>query len=164
MNLSSIGEKKLNAADRLKNFLDGIERYINGHNLNPSPFNPEFAIAETFSLEQLGRLTQDECFNYGLQLYQYADHVAREKAQCETVLMWCEHNLQGVIASEINSGDWGTYAKHETKVATILKENTFANKVNEWKMAAQGRIENLKSREYNIRRKAEILFEKGKRK
>jgi len=60
MKTQSFGERKLNAADRLKVFLEGIERYITAENVSPTKFNPEFAIAEAMSHEQLERLTQDD--------------------------------------------------------------------------------------------------------
>lgn len=159
-----IGETKLTAAERLKEFLDGIESYITAKNITPTKFNPEFAVAETLNMEDLQKLNQDDCFGYAYQLMQYADHVATERAQCENVIRWCENSLQSIISEQLSSGVWDTYAKHETKVATVLRNNDLARKINEWKLTAQGRLENIKSREYNVKRKADILFEKGKRK
>jgi len=153
----------LNAADRLRHFLDGIDAYITAKNITPTPFNAEFAIAETFTLEQMQKLIQDECFNYAYLLYQYADHVSHERANCENVVRWCDYNLQSIIAEDLKNGVWEQYAKHETKVATILRDNEVAFKIHEWKMTAEGRLENVKNREYNIRRKADILIEKGKK-
>jgi len=155
---------KLNAAERLKEFLDGIDAYITARNLSPTKFNPEFAIAETLSIEDMQNLTQEECFSYAYQLMQYVDHVASERAQCENVVRWCNSNLQSIISSALTGGEWDQYAKHETKVATILRNDLLANKINEWLLTAEGRLEKIKTREYNIRRKADILFEKGKRK
>ena len=159
-----IGENKLTAAERLKEFLDGINNYITAKNITPTKFNPEFAIAETLSLDDMQKLTQEECFGHAYQLMQYVDHVGSERASCENVIRWCENSLQSIISELISSGVWDTYAKHETKVATILRNDDLARKINEWKLTAQGRLENIKSREYNVRRKADILFEKGKRK
>ena len=160
----SIGDRNLNAADRLKHFLDGIEAYIAAKNVVPTAFNPDHAIAETLSLEDMERLNQDDCFNYAYQLYQFADHVAKERAHCENVIRWCDNSLQNIISVELNTGVWDQYAKHDTKVATILRNDDLANKINDWKMTAEGRLENIKSREYNVRRKADILIEKGRRK
>ena len=153
----------MNYADRLESFLKGIDDYITLKNLRPTKFNPEFAIAETFSIEQMGKLTREECFDYAYMLYQYSDHVSSERANCETVVRWCESNLNSVIASEIKDMA-GEYIKYDIKAATIIREHDLARKINEWKLTAQGRLEPLKSREYNIRRKADILIEKGKRK
>lgn len=164
MKTQNTGERKLNAADRLKSFLDGIDSYINAKNITPTKFNTEFALAETLSMENLDKLTQDECFNHAYQLYQYADHIGHERAQCENVIRWCETSLQSIISEQLSSGVWDTYAKHETKVATILRNDDLAKRINDWKMTAEGRLENIKNREYNVRRKADILIEKGKRK
>ena len=153
----------MNAEDRLKLFLDGIDSYISAKNVVPTAFNPDFAMAETLSIEDMEKMSQDECFNYAYQLYQFADHVGRERAHCENVIRWCKTNLQSIIAVEINSGVWGQYAKHETKVATILRSDELARRINDWQMTAEGRLENIKNREYNVRRKADILIEKGKR-
>ena len=55
-------------------------------------------------------------------------------------------------------------AKHEIKVANILRNNDLANSINKWKIVAEGRLANLTNREYSVRRKADCLMEKGKRK
>jgi hypothetical protein len=153
----------LNAADRLKVFLEGIDRYITAENIAPTKFNPQFAIAETLTLEQMEKLTQDECFNYAYQLYQYADHIAWCRSQSENVTRWCKENLGSILASEVTQIEV-QFMKYETKVDLIKRENDIARNINEWLMTAESRLELLKSREYNIRRKADILIEKGKRK
>ena len=153
----------MNAEDRLKHFLDGIESYVPAKHVVPPKFNPEFALAETLSLEDLEKLTQDDCFNYAYQLYQFADHVASERAHAENVIRWCNATLQSIISTELNNGVLDQYAKHDIKVATILRNDELARRINDWKMTAEGRLENIKNREYNVRRKADILIEKGKR-
>ncbi len=153
----------MNAKDRLQEFLSGIDTYISCKSLSPTPFKTDFALAETLSLEEMGKLTTDECFNFAFQLYQYADHVATEKAQQENVVRWCESSLNSIIASEIQDMS-GEYLKHEIKVAMILRNHDLAKKINEWKIVAESRLGKIQSREYNIRRKADILMDKGRRK
>ena len=163
MKTQSFGERKLNAADGLKVFLEGIERYITAENVSPTKFNPEFAMAEAMSHEQLERLTQDDCFNFAFQLYQFADHVAWCRSQSENVVRWCRENLGSIVASEVTQIEV-QFMKYETKVDLIKRENDIAKNINEWLITAESRLELLKSREYNVRRKADILIEKGKRK
>ena len=122
----------MTAAERLKEFLDGIEAYVTARNITPTKFNPEFAMAETLSMEDLDRLNQDECFGHAYQLMQYVDHVGTERAQCENVIRWCDNSLQSIISEALTSGVWDTYAKHETKVATILRNDELAKKINEF--------------------------------
>lgn len=153
----------MNAADRLKDFLERIDVYVQAKNINPTPFSLEFALAETLDLEKLEKLTSDECFNYAYLLYQYADNIGKERANCENIVRWCISNLDTIIAFEIDQFA-DIIAKHEIKVAKIIRGNELASKINDWKITAEGRLENVKNREYNIRRKADILIEKGKRK
>ena len=163
MKTQNIGERKLNAVDRLKVFVEGIERYITAENVSPTKFNPEFAIAETLTLEKMEKLTQDDCFNYAYQLYQYADHVAWCRSKSENVARWCRENLGSILASEVSQIEV-QFMKYETKVDLIKRENDIARSINDWLITAESRLELLKSREYNVRRKADILIEKGKRK
>ena len=153
----------MNAADRLKEFLEGVDTYINMRSLSTTKFSEEFALAETLTLEQMDRLTRDDCFNFAYMLYQYADHVASERANHEMVINWCDNSLNSIISSEIQDMA-GEYLKHEIKVATILRNHELGRKIKDWQDVAKGRLGKTSSREYNIRRKAEILFEKGKRK
>ncbi len=153
----------MSAADRLQKFLSGIDTYITGSNIAPTKFNPEFAVAETMSVEQLENLTQDDCFHYAYQLYQYADHIAWQRSSAENVVRWCKDSLGSIVASEVAEIEV-QFMKYETKVDLIKRNNIIAKNINEWLMTAESRLEMLKSREYNVRRKADILIEKGKRK
>ncbi len=153
----------MNAADRLQKFLEGIQTYIAGANIAPTSFNPQFAIAETLSIENMEKLTQDDCFNYAYQLYQYADHIAWSRSQSENVVRWCKQNLGSIVAHEVTQIDI-QFMKYETKVDLIKRDNDIAKNINEWLITAESRLELLKSREYNVRRKADILIEKGRRK
>jgi len=154
----------LNSQDRLEYFLNGITDYIEGKNLSPCEFKEEFQKADQISDERLKTLTRDELFDEAFLLYQYADHVGQERAHTENVIRWCNDTLQRVIAYGVQHGEWDKYEKHDTKVATILSNDAIASAVNNWKLTAEGRLEHLRNREYNIKRKAEILIEKGKRK
>ncbi len=154
----------MNAADKLENFLKGIDTYILGKHIVAAKLDPQCMMPETFDVPALEALTQQECFEYAYALMQYADHIGSERAKTQNVIRWCEDSLQKIIGQEIEDGEWSKYEKHEVKVGQILRNNHIANKINEWKMTAEGRMEHLQQRDYNVRRKADILMEKGKRK
>ena len=149
------------AADRLKEFTGRIDEYITLKNASPTVFKADFAMAETFDLATLECLTQDECFNYAFMLYQYADHIAHERASQQNVARWCSSALNSIYSQEFDSQ---AIAKHEIKVGRVLRENELAQKIYDWKEVADSRLAKLENREYNIRRKADILIEKGRRK
>ena len=152
----------MNASDRLQEFIQGIQNYIEGKNLGPTKFNKDYRIAETYSTEKLEKLTQDECFNGAFLLYQYADYINSEKASQELVFNWCDKALNTIISTEIE--DLPKYTRHEIKVAHILRSNDLAQKISDWKSVAEGRITALGNKEYSVRKKADCLIEKGRRK
>lgn len=154
----------MDTQERLEHFLQGIDTYILGNHITPVKLNPECMIAEAFDETALSNLTQQECFEFAYMLMQYADHIGTERAKTQNVIRWCEDSLQKIIGQEIEDGEWGQYEKHEVKVGQILRNSHIANKINDWKMTAEGRMEHLQQRDYNVRRKADILIEKGKRK
>ena len=152
----------MNASERLNEFTQGIQNYIDCKNLGPPKFTAEHVLPEMFSVENLERLTQDECFNSAFMLYQYADYVSSEKASQEVVIKWCEKALNTIISTEIE--DMSQYTKHDMKVAHVLRSHDLAKKIDEWKTIAEARVVSLGSKEYSVRKKADCLMEKGKRK
>ena len=153
----------MDAQARLDGFKTRMDSYFSSKHLYPAAFNPDFTIADTLSVSDMDQLTQNDCFNYSFQLCQYADYVGFERAEVEGIARWCENSLNMIIASQIDEMA-GEYLKYEIKVAKIVRNDLLASKVNEWLLEAQARLEPLKNREYNIRKKADILIEKGKRK
>jgi hypothetical protein len=152
----------LNASERLKIFVENIDTYIESKNYIGPKFNNDFKIAEDLDLATIITLSQDDCFNYAYMLYQYADDIALELTRNKAVLQWCETSLNEMVSVELIN--MPQIAKHEMKFAAILKENDLAKKLNEWKAVATSRIDFLQVKEYNVRRKADCLIEKGKRK
>ena len=153
----------MDAQARLDDLIARINGYLKVKHLAPDTLNQDFIRADSLPLADMDRLTQDDCFNHAYQLCQYADHIGFERAELETITRWCENSLNSIISSEIDDMS-GEYLKYEIKVARIIKHNDLAEKINEWLLLAQGRLEPLKNREYNVRKKADILIEKGKRK
>lgn len=156
------GENNLNASERLEHFLKCINDYIESKNFTGPKFNEEFKQPETLDLDTMNCLTRDDCFNYGYMLYQYADFVATELNKNKSIVLYCEDSLNKILSKEMP--DMPQFTKHEMKAAMILNENVVANKINEWKIVAQSRVDFLYTKEYNLRKKAECLIEKGKRK
>lgn len=151
-----------NLNERLEAFLKNIDEYIKATNFVGPAFNEEFKIAESLDLEGLDKLTQDDCFNYGFMLYQYADSLGSEMNKQRTVQAWCERNLNELVGREVL--EMSQYVKHEMKVGAVMRENTVAGKLGQFLEVAKSRADFLQQKEYNVRRKAECLIEKGKRK
>jgi hypothetical protein len=85
-----------------------------------------------------------------------------ELNKCRNILLWCDNSINEIVSREIDTQS--QYNKYEIKVAAILKENLVAQKIHEWKTVMVSRINILDPKEQNVRRRAECLIEKGKRK
>ena len=86
-----IGENNLShCEEQLKTFLDRIDEYIENKNLSAQEYSDDFREAERLSLDNIRQLNQDDCFNYGLMLYNYADHINSERSRQESVIHFCD--------------------------------------------------------------------------
>lgn len=157
------GEKDSAMADRITSFLERIDEYLlNSRLAFPDVFRPEFTDPEGFSTSCLEKLTQEECFNNAFMMLNYADHINKEKSKQVSIIKYCDWALNSIIAAELPN--MPEFTKHDIKVAMITRENHVAHKLSEWKIEVEGRYESLTTREQLVRRKADILLEKGKRK
>lgn len=161
MKLNS-GEYKSSVAKELEKFTTSLSDYFSGLKVDKTKHREDFNIVELMSAQEVDALTKDGCFNAAYTMYQYADYISVDLNKCRAILAWCENSLNEIVSREIN--DLPQFNKYEIKVAEVLRSNQVAKNLHEWKTQAQARINFLESKEQNIRRRAECLIEKGKRK
>tara|TARA_R110002020_G_scaffold103752_24_gene243270 strand:- start:11932 stop:12414 length:483 start_codon:yes stop_codon:yes gene_type:complete len=156
------GENLLqNATEQFEGFKKSVDDYIELKGIQPISFSEDFRLALNLDIDIMDKLTQQECFNYAYTLYQYAGYIQDEHSQQQVVVDWCNSRLNYIIA---NSEDcFPQYTKHEMKVPLLIKENSFASKVESWRLVAESRLKRLEGKEILIKRKADCLMEKGKR-
>ena len=151
----------LNAAEQFEGFKKAVDDYIELKGIQQISFSEDFKIALSLDLDTIDRLTQQECFDYAYTLYQYAGYVQDESSQQQVGVDWCNSRLNYVIAT--NEDCFPQYTKHEMKIPILIKENSFASKIESWRLIAESRLKRLEGKEVLIKRKADCLMEKGKR-
>lgn len=158
-----IGDSKLSPCEeQITQFLDRIDEYIENKNLSPPSYSDEFREVEQLSLEDIRRLPRDECFNYSLMMLNYADHVNSERARNDSVVQYCDRWLNKIIGRDFLDFQ-NVYANVDIKTQMIIKENTVAQKLVDFKAVAESRNLSLKNKEFNVRKKADCLLEKGRK-
>ena len=158
-----IGESRLqNANEQFEAFKNSIDEYIELKGIKQVSFTDDFDIALNLDLDVMDKLTQQECFDYAYTLYQYAGYIQDEISQQQVVVDWCNSRLNYIIAT--NEDCFPQYTKHEMKIPILIKENSFASKVDQWRLVAESRLKRLDGKDAITRRKADCLMEKGKRK
>lgn len=149
------------ASDKLQEHIQFITKYLNETNTKFASFKEEFLLYSDLNKEQIDKLTQAELFDCAYLLYGYASYIQDEINRNKIALNWCNDNLEGMIAE--NPQMFGQYTKHETKKHILAKENTFAASIDHMRLIAESRLQALDGKVYELKRKADILLEKGKR-
>lgn len=157
-----IGDSKLSTAkENLEQHIKDIDDYINSHNTKFSSFREEFLLVADLSLDNIKKLTKDELFDNAYILYSYASYIQDDINRNKIALDWCNDQIEKLIVQHNDSFD--KYTKHESKKQIIAMENSYAAKVDQMRLIAESRLQALDGKVYEIKRKADILLEKGKR-
>jgi hypothetical protein len=155
------GENTLTASEKLSEHLNLINAYIDLSNTKFSSFREEYLLAANLSSEDLRKLTQQEAFDTSYLLYGYATYIQDEINKNKVALNWCNDQLEKLVVS--HNDEFGQYTKHEVKRQIIIKNNTYAASVDRMREVAESRLIALDGKVYELKRKADILLEKGKR-
>jgi hypothetical protein len=156
------GDNKLQtASEKLAHHIGQIDDYINLVNAKFSSFKEEYLLVSNMSLEELNNLTQQQSFDSAYMLYSYASYIQDEINKNKIVLNWCNDQIEKLVVSNNNSFD--QYTKHEVKKQTIIKDNSYAAKVDHMRSIAESRLQALDGKVFELKRKADILLERGKR-
>lgn len=155
------GEKEFKASDKLAQHLKDITDYIDLTNTRFAGFREEFLVAADLPSETLKKLTQQELFDTAYVLYGYATYIQEEINKNKIALSWCNNQMEKLIVA--NNNDFGQYTKHESKKYILAKNNSYATSVENMREVAESRLQALEGKVFELKRKADILLEKGKR-
>ena len=139
-----------------------IDDFLNAsHARFHKEFNEEWTLAANADTSVLRALTKDETFDFAYSLYSYASHVQDELNMQKIALDWCNDKLDKMVAKNYHQFD--SYMKYETKRNMIVINDEYARVVDHYREIALSRVESLENKAKDLRRKADILLEKGKR-
>jgi len=155
------GEKELKASEKLLEFINSINSYIELGNLKFSSFKEEYLLVSNYSSEELDKLTQSDLFDTAYLLYGYATYIQDEINKNKIALQWCNNELEKMIVK--HSEEFGQYTKHESKKYILSQNNSYAASLENMREVAESRLQALEGKVFEIKRKADILMEKGKR-
>lgn len=158
----SNGENKLKTAkENIEDFVQKLDDFINETNIKFANFKPEFLTASDMSLDELKSLNKDDCFNNADLLYSYAAYISDQLTRQKVVYNLCTDHLEKLVAR--NNDRFSQYTKHDAKIQLIIVDNEYAKSIDHYRQIAHSRIEALNDKVYELKRKADILMEKGKR-
>ena len=155
------GEVKLKASERLAKHIEQIDDYLDLANVRFASFHEEFLVVSNMSRSKISQLTQQEHFDYAYVLYSYSSYIQDEINKNKVVLDWCSDQIEKLVVDNLHNFD--QYTKHEVKRQSIIKENSYASKCDQMRSVAEARLQSLEGKVYELKRKGDILLEKGKR-
>ena len=155
------GETQLTASDRLTKHIEQIDDYLDLSNVRFAGFREEFLDAANMPLSKLGTLNQQELFDRAYILYGYSSYTQDEINKNKVVLDWCNDQIEKLVADNLHNFD--QYTKHEVKRQSIIRENSYASKCDQMRGIAEARLQSMEGKVYELKRKGDILLEKGKR-
>lgn len=155
------GETQLKASDRLAQHIERIDNYLDLANVRFASFHEEFLHSADMSIQRMSTLTQKEHFDHAYILYGYASYIQDEINKNKVVLDWCNDQIEKMVVANLKNFD--QYTKHEVKRQSIIMEDSYASKCDQMRSVAEARLQSLDGKVYELKRKGDILLEKGKR-
>jgi hypothetical protein len=155
------GDKESKASEKLAEHLELITQYINTTNAKFSSFREEYLLISDLPAEKLRNLTQQELFDYSYLLYGYVTYLQDEINRNKIALNWCVDQMEKLIVK--HNDEFGQYTKHESKKHILSQSNSYAASLENMRQVAESRLCALDGKVYELKRKADILLEKGKR-
>ena len=138
-----------------------VDEFLGNNNTRFANFKEEFLLAADLSQEQISALTKDELFENAYILYSYASYIQDEMNMQKIALNWCNDKLNKMVAK--NHDQFSKYTKYEERRPLIIVNDEYAATVDHYREIAESRVQSLEGKVYEVKRKADILLEKGKR-
>ena len=149
------------AKETVENFLEKLDQFTNETNTKFATFREEFLLAADMEMEQVKKLNQEELFDYAYALYGYASYIQDQINRQKVVFNLCNDQLQKMVAKY--NDKFSPYTKLEMKTQMIVVDNEYAASIDNYRQVAEARIQELDGKVYELKRKGDILMEKGKR-
>tara|TARA_R110000868_G_scaffold18531_4_gene81322 strand:+ start:605 stop:1066 length:462 start_codon:yes stop_codon:yes gene_type:complete len=149
------------ASEQLADLKAMVDEFLGNNNTRFANFKEEFLLAADLSQEQISALTKDELFENAYILYSYASYIQDEMNMQKIALNWCNDKLNKMVAK--NHDQFSKYTKYEERRPLIIVNDEYAATVDHYREIAESRVQSLEGKVYEVKRKADILLEKGKR-
>lgn len=147
MTTSQTGRPSLKS--RLSSFEQTIDDYINRF-LPPQKPPDDIDKILSMSNDELARLSSEACMEYAVILAKYALYLQREINRHKSRLIWAEHNLNALIASEYDNYADDKFVKYDLVKSRICTSVDAARELNNMILHARCRIQELDQLSYKV--------------
>ena len=156
------GEKSY-AEIELEKYLRQIDEFIECTHVRDSTWKDEYKKYSDLNQESMDRLTNKELIEGAYFLFGYCSYVEECANRQKVILKWCESQLDKITSKYEKEFGFDKYTKHEAKQSIVIRENSYAAKVEELRLISEARYSMLQTKVFNLTKRGEALMEKSRK-
>tara|TARA_B100000700_G_scaffold319283_1_gene414155 strand:- start:59 stop:556 length:498 start_codon:yes stop_codon:yes gene_type:complete len=162
MNLKNNGEQSLTNEQKVNEFLQKVDDWIEDRNIDLAEKNEEVAEIMSMKSDDIRSLNQEKALSFSFVLFSHAEYLQTLHNKEKTVVEFCSDSIWFIVADKMDNYG-GQYAKWEMRYYSAIKENPLAAELNRLKLTAEARINRLSGKIDAVKKMASVLHDIGKK-
>lgn len=151
------------AEDELAKYLRQIDDFIECNHFKDSTYKEEYRAYADLTAEQLDKMGSKELLDGAYLVFGYCSYVQDCANKQRVILNWCNSQLDKVVSKYEKDSGFDKYTKHEAKRPIVIRDNIYAEKVEELRLIAEAKYQTLEVKALNLKKRGEVLMEKSRR-
>ena len=162
MNLKNNGEQSLTNEQKVNEFLQKVDDWIEDRNIDLAEKNEEVAEIMSMKSDDIRSLNQEKALSFSFVLFSHAEYLQTLHNKEKTVVEFCSDSIWFIVADKMDNYG-GQYAKWEMRYYSAIKETPLAAELNRLKLTAEARINRLSGKIDAVKKMASVLHDIGKK-
>ena len=162
MSLKNNGEQSLTNEQKVNEFLQKVDDWIEDRNIDLAEKNEEVAEIMSMKSDDIRSLSQEKALSFSFVLFSHAEYLQTLHNKEKTVVEFCSDSIWFIVADKMENYG-GQYAKWEMRYYSAIKENPLAAELNRLKLTAEARINRLSGKIDAVKKMASVLHDIGKK-
>ena len=162
MSLKNNGEQSLTNEQKVNEFLQKVDDWIEDRNIDLAEKNEEVAEIMSMKSDDIRSLSQEKALSFSFVLFSHAEYLQTLHNKEKTVVEFCSDSIWFIVADKMDNYG-GQYAKWEMRYYSAIKENPLAAELNRLKLTAEARINRLSGKIDPVKKMASVLHDIGKK-
>lgn len=141
--------------ENIDNILDEYEKSIGVPSCRPVE-ESELSQYLSMNKDMIEKLSPEDCAIISMRLAQAAFYIQRTQNKEKSRSLWANSELTKLIAVE--NSNYDKYLRHDLKVATIIKDNSYASSLYEISRYADQRVQRLEFLATSLKNLSDVLI------
>ena len=151
------------AQGELDKYLAQIDEFIECNHFRDSTYKEQYALYADLTAEQLKLMGSKELLDGAYFLFGYCSYIQDCANRQRVILNWCNSQLDKIVSKYEKDSGFDKYTKYEAKRPIVIRENIYAEKVEELRLIAESKYQILEIKSLNIKKRGEVLVEKSRK-